>query len=104
MYVHVFSQIPERLNSESERVSQELPPDISAQPSLEESSHIREATTLVPQSCKEGDPHSKESQKPVQESRQVPSMGLAKSPPLVTTLEGALVPAALMGVQVQHIH
>lgn len=43
--------------SESEQMSQELYSEVSA---VQESSLTKEVTSLFPQSCKEGDPHSKE--------------------------------------------
>lgn len=75
----------------------ELPVELSHQKPLEESSHIKKARTPVPQSCEEGDPHSKETQKPVEES--VPSMGPGGMPSTIA-FGSTHLPATLMGIQV----
>lgn len=94
--------MPERLSNHSEWMTQELPPEVAAQPPLQESSHIKEATTPVPQSCAEGDPHSKEPQKPVEESQQqAPSVPVV---PLMAINGNSHVPASCGRVQVSTTH
>ena len=86
--------MPERLSSQ---MSQELPLEVSAPPPLQESSHVKEATIPVPQSCEDRDPHSKEPQKPVEESQQVPSIPVL---PSMAPLGNHHAPAAFVNAQV----
>lgn len=104
-YIYIF-QAPERLNSQCEQTSVNLPLEVSSLKPLEASSQLKQKVQAASQPDQESDSQSKEVQ-PVQVLWKVSSAGQARPPAVLgskTAFESPPLPTALVSYACMHCY